>query len=530
MAFHSSNVIGQGTVADFGANQAALSDQDPNAWGDTGAVRELWRKGVEVYEQTTDFFSSMEGGDDAIIQTVNDTTKGRGQKITFTQMAGLYGEPKHGDELFNDGDDFESIKLHSYDLSVDFMRHGVRYTERAEEFMGMRGEIAVGIPRELGKWMGRNKSEKLFMMFVHKGGPENYVYAGDKNSFDNLLSADTLDWDTIVAANTQLSRLNGQPAKVGSDKAGNPVHRYCTVATTDALFSLEQDGDFKDAQEQAGPDAYSNIMFTGGYTDVRGNIIKKYNPIDHDGYGAIASPLNPVAKLGCTTDDGFATTTGGGGAADTIYGGGSSAAGALTDPAYFKYFPLYQFKFLATETLVLANSIYGAWTSGFLVAVVNHANAPVDPGKIGFYHVTTNDGNKLTVTTGAAGRFNGTTDATNFSNIFDPDVPGTPGTFNSTYHTIDHAAGFASIYLVNAKGVPIGHSLFLGKQSARRGYGKYRNMRSSDEHEGGFVKDVFCTSVFGQEPCEDAAGRKPGYLVISHALQIAGVPFPTVTQ
>lgn len=517
MAFHTSNITGQGIV---GSN--ALSNDPSNAYGDSNAVRELWRKGVEVYEQTTDFFAPMEGGSDAIIETINDTSKGRGQKITFTQMAGLYNEPKHGDELFNNENDFESIKLHTSQLSVDYLRHGVRYTERSEEFMGMRGEITVGIPRELGKWMGRQKSEKLFMMFLHKGGAENKIFAGDKASINALRSADTLDWDTIIAAQTQLSRLNGMPAKVATDKNGNAIHRYVTVATTDTLFSLEQDGDFKTALQEAGPNGYDNVLFTGGYTDIRGNIIKKYNPIDHDGYGAIGSPLNPVAKLGNSTSDGFDT-------GDVIKGGGSTVAGALTDKAYFKYFPRYAFKFLATETLAASGGNYGFYPdTNFYVAVVNHANATTDPGKIGYYLCTANNGNTLTVLNGNAGRYiEASKSDPNWSALHAALAPA-GGLVANSGSTVNHTAGQASIYLINNVGVPIGHTLFLGKNAARRGYGQHRNTRTADEHEGGFVKDVFVTSVFGQEPSEDAAGRKPGYLVITHAMQYAGVPFRTI--
>ena len=101
--------------------------------------------------------------------------------------------------------------------------------------------------------------------------------------------------------------------------------------------------------------------------------------------------------------------------------------------------------------------------------------------------------------------------------------------FDAAVHTNTHDAGTASVYLVNQHGVPYGHTLFMGKQAARRAYGKYRNQRSEDSHEGGCVKDIFVTSVFGQEPVQDAAGRRPGYLILTHALQYAGVPFPTVT-
>jgi len=501
MAYNTSNITGQGLGN-------ALSNDPSNAFGDAGAVRELWRKGVEVFEQTTDFFAPMEGGSDAIIETITDTAKGRGQKITFTQMAGLYNEPKHGDELFNDENDFESIKIHTYTLSVDYLRHGVRYTERAEEFMGMRGEIAVGIPEQLGKWMGRQKSEKMFMSFLHHGGAENQIFAGNKANTAALVSADVLDWDTIVAGSTQLQRLNGKPAKMGTDKNGNSIDRYCYVATTDTLFSLEQDSDYKTFQTEAGVRGDANYIFGGGYSDVRGNIIKKYNPIDHDGYGAVGSPLNPKAFNGTDTTDGF--TTGG-----VILGGGSAVAGALSVD-YMKYFPLHDFKFLATDTLVLSSSLYGA--GDFYVAVMNSQNAPNDAGKVGLYEISANDGNKLTVGDKFVAADTTIGDAWTGSPAWDADL-----------HTNVHDAGTSTVYLVNASGVPIGHTLVLGAKAARRGYGKHRNNRTEDSREGGFVKDVFVTSVFGQEPCEDAAGRKTGYLILTHAVQIAGEPFPTVS-
>jgi len=501
MAYNTSNITGQGIGN-------ALSNDPSNAYGDAGAVRELWRKGVEVFEQTTDFFAPMEGGSSAIIETITDTAKGRGQKITFTQMAGLYNEPKHGDELFNDENDFESIKIHTYTLSVDYLRHGVRYTERSEEFMGMRGEIAVGIPEQLGKWMGRQKSEKMFMSFLHHGDSENQIFAGNKASAADLVSADVLDWDTITAGSVQLQRLNGKPAKMGTDKSGNAINRYCYVATTDTLFSLEQDSDYKTFCVEAGVRGDANYIFAGGYTDVRGNIIKKYNPVDHDGYGAVGSPLNPKAFLGGDTTDGFSTES-------YILGGGSTAAGALS-ASYFKYFPLHAFKFLATDTLAAANSLYGS--GDFYVAVVNSQNAATDAGKIGFYEISANNGNKLTVGDKLQSTDTSAGDAWTGSPAWDAAV-----------HTNTHDAGTSSVYLVNAAGVPLGHTLVLGAQAARRGYGKHRNSRTEDSHEGGFVKDVFVTSVFGQEPCEDASGRKVGYLILTHAVQYAGEPFPTVS-
>ena len=48
-------------------------------------------------------------------------------------------------------------------------------------------------------------------------------------------------------------------------------------------------------------------------------------------------------------------------------------------------------------------------------------------------------------------------------------------------------------------------------------------------HEGGFVKDMFVTSVFGQTPRTDRLGRAPAVLKMKHALAYAGVPTPIVS-
>ena len=64
-----------------------------------------------------------------------------------------------GEERFTDSSHYEELKMGTNTLSVDWFRHGVEYTERAEEAMGMRSEIVNGLPTALGEWAGRLKSE-----------------------------------------------------------------------------------------------------------------------------------------------------------------------------------------------------------------------------------------------------------------------------------------------------------------------------------------------------------------------------------
>jgi hypothetical protein len=498
-------------ATNMAGTNATASGYNPNITD--GDIRLMWQKGVQVWEQTTDFWAPMEGGSNAVIETVTDTSKGRGQKITFTNMAGLYNEPKLGDELFEDGSSFEEINLNHYDLSVDYLRHGVRYTERLEEVMGMRGEIVAGVPRELGKWLGRQKSEKMFMAFLHQSLAANRIYANNRASAAALTKSDVFSWEDIVAARTQLERLNGAPAKVGTDRNGNAINRYIAVSTTDSLFGFEVN-DLKTLIGSGNTDTQgaANLLWSGGFHDIRGTMIKKYNPIDHDGVGAIGSPLNPKALLGCYTGNGFTATakvlSGDALTANTVYGGGVYSAPSA-NKLFFKYFPLHQFKFLYGETLNLASSLYGSGV--FYIAVVNPPNAPTDPGKVGYYQVNANGGSTLTVNARLVS-----------GNAAGVAWTGSPA-FNATYNTNVHHPGSA-IYLCNAAGVYIGHTLLLGKMAARRGYGKHRNQRTDDQHEGGFVKDIFITTVFGQSVCKDAAGRVPGYLVLTHAVEYAGVP------
>ena len=87
----------------------------------------------------------------------------------------------------------------------------------------------------------------------------------------------------------------------------------------------------------------------------------------------------------------------------------------------------------------------------------------------------------------------------------------------------------ATILPCTSKGVPIAYSLFLAKGAAVRGYGKHRNKRGVQSHEDGFIQDLYIRSVFGQAVREDASGRKPGVIRLTHAVKYPGLALPSVT-
>lgn len=468
---------------------------------DPAAVRKIWQQGVDIFEQSEDFFDPMEGGPNALIETITDTSKGKGQKIRFEVMSGFYDEPHMGEELFETTNDFENILIQGNELEVDFIRHATAFTERAEERLGMRGEIISGVNEEIGKWLGRLKTEQMFMMLRETLPSTNTVFAGGL-ARDTINSAATVKYDEILGLTAQMKRLGGLPAQTATSRNGQPIWKNCMICTTDALLSLDQDAAFRSILATTRSEEDAKTIFEGGYTNIKGAIIKEYQPIDHDGQGAIGSPLNPKAL------NGNVITAGTG--ALTITGGGDPVSAAITKKNYFKYFKNFAYRFLLDNVLAQDSNTY-------YVIIVNPPNDPNTPNKFGFYSYTTgNNGNTITTVNRLAGVASGTA-VTTLGGV----------TWNPTIHTTEHQPG-ALILQANSLGQIYGWSIMLGRRACRRGYGKWRNRRTEQQFEGGFVTQRFVTTVFGQAPRRDRLQRVPGAFVLQHALKYAGVPTPTV--
>lgn len=478
---------------------------------DAAAVRTLWQDGLDVFEQSTDFFDEFEGsGAMSLVDTITDTAKGKGMQIRFETMAGFYDEPHMGEQLFETNDDYEDFLIDGDNLSIDAIRHAYRYSDRMEEVMGMRGEIASGANVELGKWMGRLKTELMFMMFREKLPSSNVSYAG-ATSEATMLSANALNWDAIVSLGYQMKRLGGRPAKVGSVN-GKPVFKNVVIAPGDVLASLETDPSFRQLLTQTRDEDAASLLFNGGWANVRGHMILEYNPIDHDGEGAVGSPLNAKAFLGNAVTAGTAVFD--------ITGGGNATSAAKTKKKYFKWFPNYAYPFLLSDILTQDGNTH-------YCLIINPPNAVTDPNKIGMYSYTTgNNGNKITIVN-RLGSAASTARVTTLGNVTWNTGVWLAGANGFAGHTDVHPAG-ALVLPCNAYGQPFADVLMLGARAARRGYGKYRNKRMSDSHEGGWIEENYIVSYFGQAPRKDRLHRVPGASRIRVAINYPGVPLPVI--
>lgn len=478
------------------------------------SVRIIWQRKVDEMEQQENFWAQFEGPSmDSPIHVINDTSVDKGLTFRVTSRAGYFGPGKSGDGLFNDQDDFEKDFISNNEMVADYLRNATSATLRADEYLGMQGELLNGQASELGKWMGRELSARVGMTFVLKGGNENLLIAGGKTSEANLLTADGLSYDEVTYMGQALKPLGGRPCEVGTIR-GTPVYKYCVVGTTPGLFSLKQDSAYQQILRDAGPREKfdENPLFSGGYMELDGHRIAEHNPIDADGPGWSGSWFNAKAYLGAAITAGTSTFD--------IKGGGSATAAAITTIQYFRFFPNYAFEFTSLDTYVPGSGVQ-------YLLIVNPRGAATaanpDPGKVGMYSYTTgNNGNKITI----VNRLGPSSAGAAVSTL--GDVTWNTGVW-SGYHSVYHPIG-STIVLCNAKGVPLGDSVMMGRFAMMRGYGKYRNQRNQWDVDGGFETRKYIMTVFGQQLRKNVNGKYPGYVRLRHSISYPELGLPVVTS
>jgi len=472
---------------------------------------ELWARAVLVSEGDEDPFMDLEGGSDSIIETKTETAAGAGSTINFRVSADFGDEGMIGDELHEESDDYEAMKFGQFQLTVDWLRHATRWTKRGVESMGLLNEIVDQVPQKLGRWLGVQKSHRLQMTYLHKTTADNQFYTAANE--DAITMSNCLTYDEIIKGGAILQPLGGSPARLGKDTEGNSIWGASVIATNNATYGLKKDSVYRQNLQNGAVKGMSNLLWSGGLANIDGHYIREYTPKRGDIEGAVGSPMNPQALLGVAIT--AATTT------FDIKGGRNPTSAAKTKKKYFKFFPKNAYRFITSDTLSTTSKVCwnlrplgadGSTANVFYVRITNPPNAATDPGKWGMYEISANDGNKLTVSARLGPTSNSGIRYTTLGAV----------TYSAGTHTTEHAAG-SLITLCNNRGVPLGATLFLYRQSAYRGYGSVRNERTQDQNDGGFVQNRYIASVFGQCVRKDADGNMPAVAVIKHAIHYPGI-------
>lgn len=485
--------------------------------GNPNNIRQLWRKGALLAEQSTDFFQEMEGKSErSLIWAQTDLSKGNGSIMNFTTQAGFYKKPKLGDALFEAAGDFDKIKQGNFQLTVDFARWAVRTNKRMEEMMGMRGDIESGVNVELGKNLGRFKTEQVFGLTLLKLPAANVMFANGKTEA-TLKSADTLRWDEVVSVGQAMMPMGGLPADIAGAGSKQPIWSQTFVATTPSLTSLKLDSAWRDVLKNGDIRGQGNTVFKGGYPSIDGHTVVPYNPIDHDGVGPMGSFLNPKAFLGGAAITAGTTTI-------DVKGGGNTTD--MDDSEFFRYFEGSPYEFIDTGSFTA-----DAKTRYFVIYNLTGADA----GKWGMYAYTTgNNGSKIAITARLASAasaiahtvIGGAGNTAGVGGTYTASGDAAAGVqWNAALNTDAHPIG-SFIFPVNNLGVPIGDTLALGRSGILRGYGEFRAEHTTDLLNGKFVTDRYCTSVFGQTFKKDTKDRVTSVMRLRHAITYPGIKMP----
>lgn len=493
-----------------------------------GLQAQLWATLALTAESNGDYYQKFEGtGEDALIREKTETSKGSGSYVNWRLQAGLYAAPHFGGQYFNNSVDFEGMKQGLFGFQIRRVMHGLSVDSETDEFMGMKGELARGLPKAQGDWLGRLKSEQIDMA-MRTQLPAGNTYFVNGKSIDTLTSSDGLSFNFLMQIKETAGTFGGEPATTKMDKNGNEINGYHLISAQQALYSLEIDPNYIGALKTTRDVSAAETLFDGGWEKVRGVIIGDRRIIDHDGYGPIGSPLNPKALLGNAVSS---SST-----AITILGGGDAISAAVPVD-YFRYFinNPYQFQGGATPSASYATVAQDSATHYILI--VNPPNAPggyVSNG-IGMYSYTTGfnntvgssnptSGYSLTLTGQLGPNVNAFQNTTIGSVTYNAGVWAT-ALNGGNIITTSHPVG-STIYQCNAKGQPIGFSNFFGKGGIYRGYGMERAKRGVTMFQGDTVKQLFIMSTFGQLPRTDTRGRTPAAFGLWHAIPYASTSIP----
>lgn len=472
-------------------------------------LRQLWSDVADYFEEENDPHQKMEGGQYSIVETITDTSKGRGTKVTFPIGGRVYPRAKQGEARFTAATDYAKTPLGADELEVDYVRFAHNESVRTAEHMGMVGsEIFNRVPEMLGQTMGWWKSSHTQRCILHKINSENKVIAGGKSSTDALESHDTLGWDEVVDMNALLKPLGGKSALLGKDTQGNPIFGGAVVATTPGITSLKKDPTYKTNLQQAGPKATTNTLFAGGIAMVDGNAFMEFQAMDHDDEGPIGCAYSPKAYLGAAITAG---TT-----ALNLVGGGSATKAANTSVDYLWDFPKFAFAFTPADVLSTTAQFWPLnGSNNFYVTIVNPRS--LDGGKWAIYECGSNNGYQI----GVVKRLSDNTNGIAYGTVGDV-------TWNSAIHTNVHPEG-ALMYLSTSRGLPLFATPMLLQRALRRGYGTERNKRTDDSDEGGFGNYTYIRTVFGQNTRHNKDGRVPGIAVLIHTGVYEGWNIPEYT-
>jgi N4-gp56 family major capsid protein len=359
----------------------------------------IWAKGViKTIEQQT-MFAGLIGADGSGMPIVRktDLTKGNGDRVVFTTIAGVRGQGVLGGGTLTGNE--TKIRPGTFEVPVGLLRHATAYTQVETLLRSWNGGGGLmGLVGQMeSDWWTRKQDDDIQIRLRNQAqlvSPDTNLYRiGNRVSDAALLSSDTISTTTIEQSKAALVSLGAKPIMEKKAQGMNaPSKKYLLCAPSDVLTPLKSTASFINALENGDVRGDANKRFSGLYPIWDNNILLNHDVCEDDADGRQGSPLEPLARLGTALAD--ATPT-------TITGGGVSVPAGTQD--YFAYFPGFAWKITEAEAVPTDSSTHYAM-------IYNLTGA--DAGKYEIFSYTaagvSASGHQITsVTRGTTSNFNG---------------------------------------------------------------------------------------------------------------------------
>lgn len=408
-------------------------------------------RGKNPFQRFTGGWGPKWGGKPII--EVADTLKLKGQTINLQTLAPLAGPGIYGDNVRLGNE--EIIKNGSYQFTIGRLFKNMGWTSVAANQTVVGSNLDRQANKMLGEWMGWQKGYDVEFSMLTQATARNQMWPNGKTNREALRTTDYVSLSTISDAGATLNTLMGKPVKLAKSSGGFDIEKFIMMSNQYALRQVAQTSEYRNLVSQSREKGDSNELWAGGFPDVDGHALYRWDIKDHAANGPIGAGCVPRATLGIaiTAND----------LSQDITGGGNALNAAVTPaPQYFQNFS--NSAYMGCEGLKRAADT----TTTRYVLIQNTSGANV--GKMGFYSYQVNNGNKLTM----LGRLRASAagiSVTTLGNVTWDTAPWVAaGAGNFAGLTDSHPSG-SLVYETNSYGVPFTTTYMFGDECLMSGYG-----------------------------------------------------------
>jgi len=225
---------------------------------DDPAVMELFERTIfEAMEEDSFWLSNFGGDEESIVNTSEELMKSQGDKITFTLIYDLDGDPIMDGEVLHGNE--ESLDWATAQITLHEYVFGVITTKFDKK------KPIFSIPKYAAIKLKRRGTKLIDTLLFDEAGnaPSKTFYGSTATAKSNLVDSSAYRLNTTILEKLKTWAMTGgggsqpkiEPAIVDGEKV------YAFVCHPDSLYDLEQDTTFSDALKYAMPRSSSHPFF-----------------------------------------------------------------------------------------------------------------------------------------------------------------------------------------------------------------------------------------------------------------------------